>query len=253
MQIREFDELIKSKLDFETCYKADYAINGLQLGNYDNNITGISFAVDASMECFERTREAGNNLLFVHHGLFWGHEKPLTGNFYKRIKFLIENDISLYAVHLPLDTDPQFGNNIGICKILNLIDIEPFGEYNGLKIGYTGKLPEAFSLDEISCLICSKEEHCLKLLPFGPEKIKTVGIVSGGAPKTVFDAIELGLDLFITGDASHTIYHDCLESGINIIFGGHYLTEIHGVKAISEFIDKNTDLKINFIDIPTGL
>jgi dinuclear metal center YbgI/SA1388 family protein len=253
MIIKEFDRLIKSKLDFESCLKADYAVNGLQVGNYNTEITGISFAVDASMESFRRTKEAGCNLLFVHHGLFWGKEKPLTGNHYNRIKYLIENDISLYAVHLPLDLDPELGNNIGICRTLRLTNIEPFGIYRGLKIGFMGKLPKESTLEEISDMVCSKEEFCLKILPFGSRKINTVGIVSGGAPKNVFDAIESGLDLFITGDASHEIYHECMESGINVIFGGHYITEIHGVSAVFEFIKANTEINTNLIDIPTGL
>ncbi len=253
MRIKEFDNLIKTKLDFESSAGIDSAINGLQVGGYEREITGISFAVDASLESFRIAEENSSNLLFVHHGLFWGKVKPVTGTFYKRIKYLIENELSLYAVHLPLDTNPEFGNNIGICKILNLKDIKPFGEYKGIKIGFKGRLPKTLSLEEISCLICGKEECCLKALPFGQKKIITVGVVSGGAPMTVYDAINDNLDLFITGDASHSIYHECMEAKINVIFGGHYLTEIHGVSAMAEYIKGSTDIKTNLIDLPTGL
>ena len=58
-----------------------------------------------------------------------------------------------------------------------------------------------------------------------------MGIVSGGDPHAVSQAIDEGLDLFVTGDASHEIYHEALEAGINVLFGGHYATEMWGVKA----------------------
>ncbi len=253
MILKEFDSLIKTILDFESCIKADRAINGIQIGELEKEISGISFAVDASMESFKRAIENNTNVLFVHHGLFWGEVKPLTGTFYNRIKYLIENELALYAVHLPLDTNPEFGNNIGICKILNLKDIKPFGEYKGLKIGFKGIFPEPVSLEEVTIKLCGKEEYCTKALPFGAKKIKTVGIVSGGAPMTAHDAIKDGLDLFISGEASHDVYHECLESKINVIFGGHYLTEIHGVRAMADHIKGSTDIKTVLIDLPTGL
>ena len=66
-------------------------------------------------------------------------------------------------------------------------------------------------------------------------------------------AIEENLDLYITGDASHSIYHTCLEQGINVIFGGHYQTEVWGVKLLSRRLSADTGLATTFIDIPTGL
>jgi len=80
-----------------------------------------------------------------------------------------------------------------------------------------------------------------------------VGIVSGGAADEAYQAIEEKLDLFITGDSDHTIYHHCLEGGINVIFGGHYLTETSGVTLLAEALESQTDLQVRFFDIPTGL
>jgi putative NIF3 family GTP cyclohydrolase 1 type 2 len=77
--------------------------------------------------------------------------------------------------------------------------------------------------------------------------------VSGGAADEAYQAIDEKLDLFITGDASHTIYHHCLEGGINVIFGGHYLTETYGVTLLSEKLRSESNLQTRFFDIPTGL
>jgi putative NIF3 family GTP cyclohydrolase 1 type 2 len=87
--------------------------------------------------------------------------------------------------------------------------------------------------------------------------VKSVAVVSGGGVHDVDEAIEKGLDLYITGDAAHTIYHRCLESGINVIFAGHYLTEVWGVKLLMErFLAEpgaEHSVAAEFIDVPTGL
>ncbi len=57
----------------------------------------------------------------VHHGYFWkGEAYPITGMRGKRIKSLIQNDISLVGYHLPLDSHPTLGNNAAIADILEL-------------------------------------------------------------------------------------------------------------------------------------
>jgi putative NIF3 family GTP cyclohydrolase 1 type 2 len=161
-------------------------------------------------------------------------------------------DCALYAVHLPLDAHPTLGNNACLARRLGLREVEPFGEHRGVKIGCRGELPEALNLERVASLCCGAHPP-LGLLPFGPQSIRTVGIVSGGASQDALQAIDQGLDLFITGEPSHTVYHACLEAGINALFGGHYLTEVWGVKSVGEWLAKEHGLQTCFLDIPTGL
>ena len=67
------------------------------------------------------------------------------------------------------------------------------------------------------------------------------------------DAIEEGIDLFITGESYHGVYHDCLESKLNMIAGGHYSTEVWGVQAVMRHCISELGIDAEFIDIPTGL
>jgi putative NIF3 family GTP cyclohydrolase 1 type 2 len=83
--------------------------------------------------------------------------------------------------------------------------------------------------------------------------VKSVGIVSGHGGDNCADAIALGLDLFITGDASHLLYHDCLEAGIHVIFAGHYFSETFGVRLLRDAFSRDTGLETQFIDLPTGM
>ncbi len=253
MRIEQFDRLMQEWLPIEELRGVDNALNGLQVAGAQEEIGRIAFAVDASMEAFRRAAEWKADLLFVHHGLFWGEEQPVTGGRYRRLRQLVETGLALYAVHLPLDMQPEFGNNAGLALLLGLRDVRPFGTHRGKKIGLRGELEPPRTLPEIADRVCGGERQALGVLPFGPERLRHVGVVSGGAARDALEAIDEGLDLFITGEASHSIYHSCLEAGLSVIFGGHYLTEQWGVKLLAEKLQRETGLETAFIDLPTGL
>lgn len=253
MQLSEFTDRMVDLLRIPEFEKIDVALNGLQVSRRKKEVHKVALAVDASMAAFQRAAGAQADLLFVHHGLFWGKPMPVEGNLYARLKYLMDKDLALFAAHLPLDTHPELGNNIGLARLLGLQGIEGFGEYRGIRIGWKGSLAHEKTIEEIENLVCGTGGSCLGALPFGPEKIRTVGIVSGGLPKAAGEAISEGLDLFITGDSSHEIYHECLEAGISVLFAGHYNTETWGIKALKKHMESWEGLDTVMIDAPTGL
>jgi dinuclear metal center YbgI/SA1388 family protein len=205
------------------------------------------------METFKRAKEGGADLLFVHHGLFWGRSLRIEGSLYERIKFLVESELVLYACHLPLDQHPECGNNAALARLLGFVEVEPFGLYHGAKIGYKGKLAAPIGLDEAIRRVLPGGGEPAAVYPFGPKEIRSAGCVSGGAAFDSLQAIDEGLDLYVTGESSHSIYHQVMESGLNVIAGGHYATEVWGVKAVSERLAREKGIRSFFLDLPTGL
>lgn len=253
MVLKDFDAWARGVLPIDEFQRVDSSINGIQVGDKNAEIRRIAFAVDACLETFKRAAEQKADMIFVHHGIFWGKMEPLTGSMYDRVSFLTKNNIALYGVHLPLDMHPELGNNIQLAKSLGLTDIKSFGDYKGKKIGYQGTFSEEMTLDKLVQLLPDGGDRAVRTLPFGPEKIKTAGVISGGAPYEISQAIAGELDIYITGETSHSIYHLAQESGINVLFGGHYQTEIFGVKAMAEKIAAELNLDTFFVDVPTGL
>lgn len=253
MTLEQLDAYFRSLLDIEGLAAVDSSANGLQVERAKKEITKVAFAVDACEETFRRAAEAGADLLFVHHGLFWGREQTMTGGFYRRIKTLLDNDLALYACHLPLDLHPELGNNAAMTAALGLREVEPFGLYKGVKIGFKGKTPRPYRREEVLEHLGIPRGECLAFLPFGPEEINTIALVSGGAPFEAEQAAAEGMDLYLTGDASHTVYHSCRESKLNLISAGHYATETWGVAAMMKKTAGDTGLETQFIDVPTGL
>jgi dinuclear metal center YbgI/SA1388 family protein len=242
----EIAEFLDRELDINGI--EDNSSNGLQVEN-TGEIKKIGFAVDACLETFQQAVETGCQMVMVHHGMLWNFSKYyLTGANYEKVKFLVESNLALYAAHLPLDMHPTYGNNIQLATLLGLQNIQPFGSHHGTPIGFVGD--KTTTLKEIKDILKKNKIQTLTL-PFGKEKIKTIAIISGGAAKEVEEAIAKKADLYITGEPMHHVYHLAKEANINVIFGGHYETEVWGVKALMPILKDKFKVKVEFIDIPT--
>ncbi|MBU3941372.1 MAG: Nif3-like dinuclear metal center hexameric protein [Nanoarchaeota archaeon] len=227
----------------------DSSNNGLQVSG-NKEVKKIAFAVDACMEVFEKAKDF--NMIIVHHGISWDDSlKHLTGINYSRVKFLVDNNISLYAAHLPLDKHPKHGNNAELCRIFGLKHIHGFGNYHEQIIGFAGE--KEISLKEFVKEINKKLNIKCKVFDFGNEKIKNIGVVSGGGSSALNEAIEKSLDCFVTGEIPHHSYQLAKEGKINLIAAGHYSTETLGVKALMNILKEKFKVEVKFIDAPTGL
>lgn len=227
--------------------------NGLQVEG-KAEVNKIVFAVDAGIETFEKAIAAGGDMLIVHHGHFFRGTNPsLTGWTKKRLSFLLDNNISLYVAHLPLDAHKEVGNNVQLHKLLGSTLQEQFAFFGGKSISWVGEFAEPKSIREIENLLNAKLSTTCKVLPFGPDKIKRVAICSGGGGyKVLAQAVDAGVDLYLSGDSIEA-YHTAKDAGIHVIFAGHYATETVGIKALADYIDATFDVECQFIDLPTGL
>jgi dinuclear metal center YbgI/SA1388 family protein len=253
MTTAKLDAYFRSLLDIEGFASIDTSLNGIQVDNDGAEIAKIAFAVDATLETFKQAADAGAGLLFVHHGLFWGKPLRIAGSHRERLRFLLDHNLALYAAHLPLDQHPTLGNNAGLAELLGIGQLEPFGDYHGRKIGFKGKLARPLTIEEAVKRISFKDRPPLGVYPFGKRENLSCAVVSGGAAEEALQAIEEGLDLYVTGEASHYIYHQALEGHLNMIAGGHYSTEVWGVRRVMENCAAGLNLETEFIDAPTGL
>ncbi len=255
MTLNELDAYFNSFLEKEK-FSSDIALNGIQIENSapdSKEIKKVAFAVDACEATAKLAAELGADVLFVHHGLFWGHCQPVTGSLYKRISTFIKHDLALCAYHIPLDANNPYGNNYGIAERIGLKQLEPFGEWRGMTIGVKGRLENSMTIDELSQKAVRSLKMPTAIIRFGKKHISTVGIISGGASEDVEAAIKEGLDCYITGEFTHEYYHLAEEMKMNVIAGGHYETETVGVSLVKEKVEKDLGLECFFIDVPTGL
>ena len=235
-------------------FREDVSNNGLQIEGTEE-VKKILFAVDGCQEVFDLAVENDADMIFVHHGLSWGSGmRYFTGINADRFRTLFANGISLYAAHLPLDAHPVYGNNAVLCDMLDLQKRTPFFEYDGVKIGFSGKLPEAVPLKELSAILGENLEVDPLLRGDAGAKIRSVAVVSGGAGvEALFAAKAAGAELLVTGEMEHIMHHVAKELGVSIIALGHYASETTGVLAMQKLIETECGVQTVFAEVPTGL
>lgn len=226
----------------------DYGPNGLQVPGAEHVelvVTGVS----AHRELFEAARDAGAQMVLCHHGIFWrGQPLHVTPQMKGRLKLLFDADMSLAAYHLPLDAHPEVGNNALILEALGFGDRRPFAEHGGRPIGFIGSGP---GLAKRELFDRCRELFGQDPLVFdeGPDTVRTLAVVSGGASKDLTEAIAAGADAFITGEPSEHAMADAREGAIHFIAGGHYATETFGVRALGELLEERFGVKHRFVEI----
>jgi len=237
----------------------DYCLNGLQIEGRES-IKKIAFAVSYNLLSLEAAIESGADALIVHHGVFGKDFFSVTGREKIKVKALLDADISLFGIHLPLDGHRELGNNAQLASCISADIIEPFEV--GFIVKNTARLTrneilEAFHLklktdDEAPILqdgIKPARTHGIDHCDFGPDVPEKIAIVSGGSGSYYEPALLKGIDTFIGGDIREQIPAIAYESKTNYINLGHYWSETLGIKALQSYCEKNYGIETIYINI----
>jgi dinuclear metal center YbgI/SA1388 family protein len=228
----------------------DNALNGLQIEN-SGRITRMGAAVDVSTRVLTEAQKRDVDLLIVHHGLFWPGLQSIQGALRRQLRLAFENDIALYSAHLPLDIHPRVGNNAQLLAALGLKSARPFLEEKGQPVGL--KIRASLSRSELVRKLQKALNGPVKVFGFGPKQTRAIGVVTGAAGSEVYRVVDEEIDTFITGEAPHWAAVAAEELGMNLLLGGHYATEVFGVKALVAHLSKRFRVPWEFIDCPTEL
>lgn len=233
--------------------KEDPSNNGLQVeGNHE--VRTAFFGVDACAELFTEAADACADFIFVHHGISWGSGfRRVTGMTAARIGLLLRNNISLYACHLPLDRHPEHGHNALIAQQIGLRDLKPFFKYSNVDIGCYGTLTEDMDVTTLQTTVENALNTQCRTFINHPKPVRHIGIVSGGGADALEACAALNVDCLITGEMEHKHYHVSKETGVNLIVGGHYRTEVPGIIRARDLVEQKFGIRCVFHDIPSGL
>jgi len=233
----------------------DYCPNGLQVPGAEE-VSTVATGVSANVETFERARAEGAEAVLVHHGLFWGRSGPgpLDRTMARRLRTLLEGDMSLLAYHLPLDAHPEVGNNALIVRALGAHEPVPFAPHGGQPIGYVARFPgDGLPAEELLARVRDLTGREPLSFDCGPPVVRRVGVVSGGAASHLADAVAAGADAFLTGEPAEPAMAQAREAGVHFIAAGHYATETFGVRRLGELLSERFGLRHVFVDVPNPI
>ncbi|MBE0456602.1 MAG: Nif3-like dinuclear metal center hexameric protein [Pseudoalteromonas prydzensis] len=246
MQRREFNHLLNTILRPDSIQ--DFCPNGLQVEGREQ-VKKIVTGVTASQALIDAAISHNADTILVHHGYFWkGEAQPITGMKKRRIAALLEHDINLFAYHLPLDVHPVIGNNAQLAQLLDLEmteGLEPVANSVAVK----GRLKTPMSGEQFAQKIAKvlNREPLVSLVR--DEPIETIAWCTGGGQGYIDLAASLGIDAYLTGEASEQTIHSSREQQIDFFAAGHHATERYGVKALGELLAEQHGFDVTFIDI----
>ena len=238
--VRYLDELLASAR-----FK-DYCPNGLQVEGAAD-VRRIVAGVTANQALIDVAIEEGADTVLVHHGWFWrGEDSRVIGFRKARLQALLRHNINLMAYHLPLDGQPELGNN---ARLAALFDWRIEGRYGEQEIGFFGEAMRPQSLSALSDEVSAALHRPPLVVGDGNRRIERVAWCSGGGQSYFEQATFLGVDAFLSGEISEHSVHLARETGVAYIAAGHHATERLGIRALAEHLAKNLELECRFVDI----
>lgn len=243
MQLLELRDYIGSEL--EVGRFRDYCPNGIQVEGRPE-VRRIATGVTASQSVLEAATAWGADAILVHHGYFWRSEDAsIIGIKKRRIAHLLQHDVSLLAYHLPLDAHPVLGNNAQLGKRLGFVEEGRLGEQG---IAFYGRLLSPTSLTDLKKSVTAALQRAPQVIGDLNKRVSRVAWCSGGGQSYFEQAIALGVDVFLTGEASEQCFHLAQESGVAFVAAGHHATERYGIQSLGEFLASHFSLEHRFID-----
>lgn len=240
----DIDRALASLLEPEAF--RDYGPNGLQVEGRAE-VRKLVSGVTASLAFIDAAIAAGADALLVHHGLFWrGQDGRLTGWLRQRVARLLAHDVSLFAYHLPLDAQAEFGNNATFGRRLQLAADARFGEQDLGFIGAAGPWRTAPALAAGAAAALGRPSTCVA---GDGRALARIAWCTGGAQGYFEAAIAAGADAFLTGEISEAQAHLARETGVAFIACGHHASERYGAPAVGEYIAARFGIAHEFIEI----
>ncbi|MGI9286816.1 MAG: Nif3-like dinuclear metal center hexameric protein [Pseudomonadales bacterium] len=236
------DELLRPQ-DFQ-----DYCPNGLQVEGKPH-VRKLVTGVTACQALLDEAVANNADAVLVHHGYFWrGEDAVITGMKRHRLATLLQHDISLLGYHLPLDAHPELGNNAQLAQLLD-IHICAGLQTGEPSVGNVGELVETLSGADFARHIATRLRREPLHIAGERKKIESIAWCTGAAQDYLQQAIDLGVDAYLTGEVSEQTVHIAREAGIHFYAAGHHATERYGVQAVGKYLAQKFGLEHRFIDI----
>ncbi|WP_405559153.1 Nif3-like dinuclear metal center hexameric protein [Streptomyces canus] len=227
---------------------------GTVVGEPDQEVTRVLFAVDPVQEIVDEAVKLGADLLVTHHPLYLRGTTTVAASHFKGrvVHTLIKNDIALHVAHTNADTaDP--GVSDALAGALDLRVVRPLvpdpTDTSGRRgLGRVCELDPPMTVREIAARAAER-------LPATAQGIRVAGdpeatirtiAVSGGSGDSLFDQVRAsGVDAFLTADLRHhpvsEFIADRAHSPLALLDAAHWATEWPWCELAAAQLDEISD------------
>lgn len=211
-KVKDFYGYLNSIAPFET--QEDWDNSGMLVGDMNAEVKKAAVVLDITHEEIKKAKAIGADLIISHHPVIFNPIKSVTKG---SVPYeLVASSINALCCHTPLDI-ADGGTNDSLAELLG-INVTRANDPI-LRLGTV----EPTTAQELAGKIANTLNTKVRYADAG-KKIKKIAICTGAGCSLIEAAGEI--DAFITGDASHHNFLDCVQAGITLIAAGHYETEI---------------------------
>ena len=211
-KVKDFYGYLNSIAPFET--QEDWDNSGMLVGDMDAKVKKVAVVLDITHEEIKKAKAIGADLIISHHPVIFNPIKSVTRG---SVPYeLVASSINALCCHTPLDI-ADGGTNDSLAELLGIEVTRT--EDPILRLGTV----EPTTAENLAGKIAKTLNTKVRYADAG-RKIEKIAICTGAGCSLIEAAGEI--DAFITGDASHHNFLDCVQAGITLIAAGHYETEI---------------------------
>ena len=182
----------------------------------------VSRVLDITPEVVEEAAAGGCELIVSHHPVIFSPLKKLTP---RDVSFqLVQKGISAICMHTNLDA-AEGGVNEVLAGIFGMRDWEVFadgcGRVGEVVLGGRCNRPRSGPAVQV------------KFADTG-RTVRRLAVISGAGGSMFEDALAVGADCLLTGEANHHAAIDAVRLGLSLVAAGHYATEFPVCAAIAD-------------------
>lgn len=211
-KVKDFYGYLNSIAPFET--QEDWDNSGMLVGDMNAEVKKVAVVLDITHEEIKKAKAIGADLIISHHPVIFNPIKSVTRG---SVPYeLVASSINALCCHTPLDI-ADGGTNDSLAELLGIEVTRT--EDPILRLGTVEPTTAKNLAGKIAKTLNTKVRYA-----DAGRKIEKIAICTGAGCSLIEAAGEI--DAFITGDASHHNFLDCIQAGITLIAAGHYETEI---------------------------
>ncbi|WP_329341254.1 Nif3-like dinuclear metal center hexameric protein [Streptomyces sp. NBC_01352] len=227
---------------------------GTVVGDPDQEVTRVLFAVDPVQEIVDEALKLGADLLVTHHPLYLRGTTTVAASTFRGrvVHTLIKNDIALHVAHTNADkADP--GVSDALAGALDLRVVRPLvpdpADPSGRQgLGRICELDHPLSLRDFAARAAERLPATAQGIRVAgdPEAVLRTVAVSGGSGDSLFEDVRAaGVDAFLTADLRHhpasEFIADHAHSPLALLDAAHWATEWPWCELAAAQLDEISD------------
>ncbi|MEV7685306.1 Nif3-like dinuclear metal center hexameric protein [Streptomyces bungoensis] len=224
---------------------------GTVVGDPDQEVGRVLFAVDPVREIVEEAVRLGADLLVTHHPLYLRGTTTVAASHFKGriVHTLIKNDIALHVAHTNADTaDPGVSDALAGAldlRVVRPLVPDPTDPAGCRGLGRVCELDHPVTVRELAARAAERLPATAQGIRVAgdPDAVVRTVAVSGGSGDSLFDHVRAaGVDAFLTADLRHHPASEAVaHSPLALLDAAHWATEWPWCELAAAQLDEISD------------